>query len=89
MQNTLSSDVEADLAEDLLVLSMFKEAAEASKVLLDRLMYCAKSKKVEVRKRAAFVWIQAEFASKGLENSWQYLQQVFQVDVSLDVVTVW
>ncbi|KAK9838434.1 hypothetical protein WJX84_010820 [Apatococcus fuscideae] len=52
-------------------------------------MYCAKSKKVEVRKRAAFVWIQAEFASKGLENSWQYLQQVFQVDVSLDVVTVW
>ena len=82
-------EAEVALAEDLLVLSMFEKAAEASKALLDRLMYSSARHIEEVRKRAAFVWLQAEFANGGLQHSWRYLQQAFQDDIGLDLATVW
>lgn len=82
---------EADVAvaEDLLVLSMFQEAAESSKSLLDRLIYSTAKDTDELRKRAAFVWLQAGFAVGALQHSWTYLQQAFQDDVGLDLATVW
>lgn len=82
-------EAEVAMAEDLLVLSMFKEAAESSKSLLDRLIYSTAKEADELRKRAAFVWLQAEFAAGALQHSWAYLQQAFQNDIGLDLATVW
>ncbi|KAK9836831.1 hypothetical protein WJX74_009156 [Apatococcus lobatus] len=89
MRPAVPCEAEVALAEDLLVLSMFKEAAESSKALLDRLIYSSLKQTGEVRKRAAFVWLQAEFASGGLQHSWKYLQQAFQDNIGLDLATVW
>ena len=82
-------EAEVAIAEDLLVLSMFKEAAESSKSLLDRLIYSTAKETGELRKRAAFVWLQAEFATGALQQSWTYLRQAFQDDIGLDLATVW
>ena len=87
--SVMSCEEEVGIAEDLLVLSMFKEASDASKTILDRLTYAAREPHSVTRKRAAFVWMQAEFAIGSLAQSWQYLEQAFQDDVSTDVATVW
>ncbi len=85
----MSCEEEVGIAEDLLVLTMFKEAAVASKTTLERLLYSPKDKQNALRKRAAFVWMQAEFATGSLEHSWQHLEQFFHDDVGADVATVW